>query len=59
MMSDIPQEQLEETFRINIFSMFYMVQAALEHLKKTKGCIINCSSVTQFKGLLLMSSCSN
>jgi NAD(P)-dependent dehydrogenase (short-subunit alcohol dehydrogenase family) len=48
--TEISQEQLQETFSVNIFHMFYMVQAALEHLKKTKGCIINNSSITQFKG---------
>lgn len=36
---DITAEQLEKTFRTNIFSMFYMVQAALPHLKEN-ACII-------------------
>ena len=47
--TDITPQQLERTFRTNIFGMFYMVQAALGHL--TEGAsIINTSSVTAYKG---------
>jgi NAD(P)-dependent dehydrogenase (short-subunit alcohol dehydrogenase family) len=46
---DISSEQLERTFRTNIFSMFYMVKAALPHLKKNAH-IINTTSVTAYKG---------
>lgn len=31
---DITPEQLERTFRTNIFGMFYLTQAAMPHLKK-------------------------
>ena len=45
----ISREQLERTFRTNIFSMFYLTQAALPHL--TRGArIINSSSVTAYRG---------
>jgi len=47
---DITQKQLQKTFSTNIFSMFYMVKAALPHLIKTKGTIINTSSVTAYRG---------
>lgn len=47
--SDISHEQLEKTFRTNIFSMFYMVQAALPYLKEHAS-IINTSSITAFEG---------
>jgi NAD(P)-dependent dehydrogenase (short-subunit alcohol dehydrogenase family) len=40
---------LERTFRTNIFSMFYMVKAALPHLKKDAR-IINTTSVTAYRG---------
>lgn len=46
---DIEQEQLEKTFRTNLFSMFYIVKAALKHLP-AGGHIINTASVTAYKG---------
>ncbi|MGN3974963.1 SDR family oxidoreductase [Tsuneonella sp. SYSU-LHT278] len=46
---DITVEQLQRTFQTNIFSMFYMVQAARPHLKKGAA-IINCTSITMYKG---------
>ncbi len=45
----VSQKQLEKTFRTNIFGMFYMVQAALPHLKEG-ACVINTSSVTAYTG---------
>jgi len=46
---DITKEQLERTFKTNIFSMFYMVKACLSHMKEG-SIIINTSSVTAYKG---------
>lgn len=46
---DITAEQLERTFRTNIFAMFFMVKAALRHLKEG-SVIINTASVTAYKG---------
>jgi NAD(P)-dependent dehydrogenase (short-subunit alcohol dehydrogenase family) len=46
---DITDEQLRRTFQTNIFSMFYLVQAARAHLKKGAA-IINCTSVTMYEG---------
>ena len=46
---DITAEQLQRTFQTNIFSMFYMVQAARPHLKKG-ATIVNCTSITMYKG---------
>ena len=45
----ISEKQLERTFRTNIFSMFFMVKAAMKHLKKGAA-IINTTSVTAYKG---------
>ena len=47
--TDISPDQLERTFRTNIFSFFYMTQAALPHLAQG-SIIINTSSVTAYKG---------
>jgi NAD(P)-dependent dehydrogenase (short-subunit alcohol dehydrogenase family) len=46
---EITCQQLERTFRTNIFSYFYLTKAALPHLKEG-GVIINSTSVTAYKG---------
>ena len=47
--ADITPEQLERTFRTNVFGYFWMAQAALEHIADG-GCIINTGSVTALEG---------
>ena len=46
---DITTEQLQRTFATNIFGMFYLVQAALPHLR-AGAAIVNCTSVTMYQG---------
>ena len=48
-LAKISAEQLERTFRTNIFSYFYMSKAALPHLHAGSA-IINTTSVTAYKG---------
>jgi NAD(P)-dependent dehydrogenase (short-subunit alcohol dehydrogenase family) len=45
----ISQEQLERTFRTNVFGYVYMTQAALPHLQPG-AVIINTTSVTAYEG---------
>jgi NAD(P)-dependent dehydrogenase (short-subunit alcohol dehydrogenase family) len=45
----ITPEQIERTFRTNIFGYFHMTQAAMPHLKQGAA-IINTTSVTAYRG---------
>lgn len=47
--TDITEEQLKRTFQTNIFGMFFMVQAAMPHLKQGAA-IVNCTSITMYQG---------
>lgn len=47
--TDISDKQLQRTFQTNVYGMFYMVQEAMPHLK-SGAAIINCTSVTMYKG---------
>ncbi|MCI3920087.1 SDR family oxidoreductase [Paenibacillus sp. TRM 82003] len=46
---DITAEQLERTFRTNIFAMFYLTKAAMKHLKQGAA-IVNTASITAYQG---------
>jgi NAD(P)-dependent dehydrogenase (short-subunit alcohol dehydrogenase family) len=48
-LSDITPEQLERTFRTNIFAYFHMTREALNYLQSGSA-IINTSSVTAYRG---------
>lgn len=48
-LAKITDEQLERTFRTNIFAQFYLTRAALPHLK-AGACILNTTSVTAYAG---------
>lgn len=46
---DITPEQLQRTFQTNIYTMFYLVQAARPYLKDGAA-IVNCTSITSYQG---------
>ena len=47
----ISAEQLERTFRTNIFAHFFMTKAAVRHLRERGGAtIINTTSITAYQG---------
>jgi len=48
-LENISAEQLEKTFRTNIFSYFFLTKAALPHLKNGSS-IVNTASVTAYHG---------
>jgi NAD(P)-dependent dehydrogenase (short-subunit alcohol dehydrogenase family) len=48
-LENITAEQLENTFRTNIYAMFFLSKAALPHLKKDSS-ILNTASVTAYRG---------
>lgn len=48
-LQDISREQLEKTFRTNVFPMFHVTSRALDHLPDD-GAIINTTSVTAYRG---------
>jgi NAD(P)-dependent dehydrogenase (short-subunit alcohol dehydrogenase family) len=48
-LDSLADDQLEKTFRTNIFGYFYMARAALAHLPRG-GAIVNCGSITGLEG---------
>lgn len=48
-LEEISAEQLERTFRTNVFGYYFMTKAALPHLKEGSA-VVNTSSVTAYRG---------
>jgi NAD(P)-dependent dehydrogenase (short-subunit alcohol dehydrogenase family) len=46
---ELTAEQIERTFRTNVFSFFFMTKAALRHMRKGAS-IINTTSITAYQG---------
>jgi len=47
---ELKPDNLEKTFQTNIFAQFFLSQAALPHLQKRSGAIVNNASVNAYKG---------
>ncbi|MDZ5648581.1 SDR family oxidoreductase [Nitrospirillum sp. BR 11828] len=48
-LGDLTAQQLERTFRTNVFGYFFMSKMALQHMTRG-GAIVNTTSVTAYKG---------
>ncbi|CAN6452871.1 unnamed protein product [Victoria cruziana] len=48
-LEDLKEDDLIRVFRTNIFSQFFLVKAAVKHMKKG-SCIINTTSINAYKG---------
>lgn len=48
-LTEIPSDEWEQTFRVNMFAQFYLCKYALPHLKEGSA-IINTASINAFKG---------
>ena len=48
--ADIDPDDLQNTFATNVFAAFYLTAAALPHLRRAPGIIINTTSVTAYRG---------
>jgi NAD(P)-dependent dehydrogenase (short-subunit alcohol dehydrogenase family) len=48
-LEELSAEQLQDTFNVNIFSMFYITKACLPHLKRGAA-IVNCASINHYDG---------
>lgn len=59
-LKDVTAEQIDRTFRTNVFSQYYFVKAAYPHMREG-GSIINTASITAYEGnpLFLDYSASN
>ena len=48
-LAEVSEQQLETTFKVNLFSQFHLCKLALPHLRAGSA-IINCASVNHYKG---------
>jgi NAD(P)-dependent dehydrogenase (short-subunit alcohol dehydrogenase family) len=45
----IDDERLDRVFRTNLYALFWMTRAAVPHLRESKGCVVNNSSIQAYE----------
>lgn len=48
-LTDFDDERIDRTFKTNLYALFWLVRAAVPHLRKSRGCIINNSSIQAYE----------
>lgn len=48
-LEQMDDERLDRTFKTNLYSLFWLTRAALPHLRSSRGCIINNSSIQAYE----------
>ncbi len=46
---DLSDERLDRTFKTNLYALFWLVRAAVPHLRETRGSIINNASIQAYE----------
>ena len=46
---DIDDDRLDRVFSTNLYALFWMIRAATPHLRASKGCIVNNSSIQAYE----------
>jgi len=46
---DIDDERLDRVFKTNLYALFWLTRAAVPHLRRTRGCIINNASIQAYE----------
>jgi NAD(P)-dependent dehydrogenase (short-subunit alcohol dehydrogenase family) len=41
-------ERIDRTFKVNLYALLWLVRAAVPHLRKTRGCVINNASIQAY-----------
>ncbi|WP_374999936.1 SDR family oxidoreductase [Aeromicrobium sp. CTD01-1L150] len=48
-LEQITDERLDQTFKTNLYALFWVTRAATKHLRSTRGCIINNTSIQAYE----------
>jgi NAD(P)-dependent dehydrogenase (short-subunit alcohol dehydrogenase family) len=48
-LTDMDDERIDRTFKTNLYALLWLSRAAVPHLKKSKGCVINNASIQAYE----------